>query len=83
MTWRIDGQYISHDHGVVCQWASYSGIATARLIAAAPDLVMALNDVIDDLDDPNMAEVSAATISRARQALAKTGNPARQEGSDR
>jgi hypothetical protein len=72
-TWRIDDQYIAHRSGIVCEWASYSGVETARLIAAAPELLMALNEVLDDLDDPNMPEISAATISRARQAVAKAG----------
>ena len=50
------------------EWAeAYGGsIANARLIAAAPDLLEALQDMVSD-----HASLSAATLAFARAAIAK------------
>jgi len=48
--------------------------ANARLIAAAPDLLEMLQEMIadsDDVDDGKLPRISAATLVRARQAIAK------------
>ena len=45
-----------------------------RLIAAAPELYQSLLEMIEDsdgVDDGELPKISAATLSRARQALAK------------
>lgn len=49
----------------------------APLIAAAPDLLSALRDLIadsDDVDDGKLPAISAVALTRARQAVAKASN---------
>ncbi len=56
--------------------------ANARLIAAAPDLLAILAEMLadsDDVDEGKLPRISAATIVRARQIIAKatqTSQPA-------
>jgi hypothetical protein len=49
-----------------------------RLIAAAPELYQSLLEMVedsDDVDDGELPKISAATLTRARQALAKAVQP--------
>ena len=52
--------------------------ANARLVAAAPELYQSLLEMVedsDDVDDGDLPKISAATLTRARQALAKAVQP--------
>lgn len=52
--------------------------ANIALIAAAPELYQSLLEMVedsDDVDDGELPKISAATLTRARQALAKAVQP--------
>jgi hypothetical protein len=70
--WGLPNQYVkvrkcnflSHVH-----WDDEEGVANARLIAAAPDLLVALRDLVANLAEGDF--ISETRIDAARAAIAK------------
>jgi len=68
------GEHIAHvcdlDDGVANDYL-YEAIANARLMAAAPDLLAALRDLLDEADLGEVDEYTAPKIEAARAAIAR------------
>lgn len=70
--------FMSYVGGHEYELSSAEQRANANLIAAAPDLYQSLLEMVedsDDVDDGKLPKISAATLTRARQALAKAVTP--------
>lgn len=68
------GEHIAHvcdlDDGVANDYL-YEAIANAQLMAAAPDLLAALRDLLDEADLGEVDEYTAPKIEAARAAIAR------------
>lgn len=68
------GEHIAHvcdlDDGVANNYTDQA-IANARLMAAAPDLLAALRDLLDEADLGEVDEYTAPKIEAARAAIAR------------
>lgn len=68
------GEHIAHvcdlDDGVANDYL-HEAIANARLMAAAPDLLAALRDLLDEADLGEVDEYTAPKIEAARAAIAR------------
>lgn len=58
--WVVSGDYIqaeieaekeNYDEAWICQWGAYSNKANANLIAAAPDLIEALENLAEHVEN--------------------------------
>ena len=67
---EIIAQVCDLDDGVANDYL-YEAIANARLMAAAPDLLAALRDLLDEADLNEVDEYTAPKIEAARAAIAR------------
>ena len=67
---EIIAQVCDLDDGVANDYL-YEAIANARLMAAAPDLLAALRDLLDEADLGEVDEYTAPKIEAARAAIAR------------
>lgn len=67
---EIIAQVCDLDDGVANEYL-YEAIANARLMAAAPDLLAALRDLLDEADLNEVDEYTAPKIEAARAAIAR------------
>ena len=67
---EIIAQVCNLDEGVANDYL-YEAIANARLMAAAPDLLAALRDLLDEADLGEVDEYTAPKIEAARAAIAR------------
>lgn len=67
---EIIAQVCDLDDGVANEYL-YEAIANARLMAAAPDLLKALIDLLDEADLNEVDEYTAPKIEAARAAIAR------------
>jgi len=73
--WSVSDQYILDAQGfAVCKWSPYCYMETALVLKAAPDLLEALEELLEQIDDSGIRDSSWAEAlcrNRARVAIAK------------